>query len=1784
MCNQNCQCSNNALYYSQCNTCQQGYIYYSGSKFCGLPSSCQSTGSFIYNNMCCTNNCINCNFQNISGTQTCTKCAKKFYQQGNNCIKCNSACNQCTGPTDQDCIKCNQQYFLIDTIINQRCFKCSNKQFVNFTNKYCSNCEYQCLPCNIVQNFYSMINIDTVLTDQQDYCLVCNCSECQSGYIKFNQRQCTDSCNSMGKNLIFNPITKSCQCKTGYNYLMKNPNQNIFECVEKQEEGYYCDSKNVCYKCANNCSICTDEKTCLKCNFENYLWNNNCYKDCFPKLNMVQNKQKGICECAQGYILQQLEYPIDGQSTICQLPLLIEKINMYSCLIQSLEEPLPSGFYNNLIVFQYNRNLTSQEYESFKFFIDQGLIDLGNDYKIVQKMQDGVKIKFSIWSSQNRKIKQFKIQIKEDVVNYQLANQLLVSQEFCQQSSSTYQLQGLNNFMQSTSTLLTPNEKGFYSIIITLLKQFQLLCYISNFVQVLPMLYLIRDSLPNKIKFASQFGSAIVFNQSPPPSQITFVYEEILNSSNQYYLEITLQSLGISKNIFENFILQFLVINYYEREAALNNNNFLYIELSMQLFVIFYNSCGIFIKMQYILFLLSTFVYLVFCLKYSLRSQQLKEADDSNNIKFSSTNRELSSCNTGCACANVATNYPLCTGCQTNLIYYPSVKYCQDPSLCNTPGSTLYSGMCCMYYCQICNYGNPQGNQYCQQCLTGYDLINNNCLQKCQNECTGTTDQDCTLCNQLYFQFDKISKRCQKCPNNQYLKSSDQFCSTCDYQCIPCNSIPFTFSTFQMDSNLIASQDYCLVCSCKQCQDGFIKFNEQQCIASCDLIGSNYVFDSSTNSCQCQPGYKYQIQNPFKNNFDCTQEPSLGYYCNNQNKCLMCNQNCSQCSDSQSCQKCNKGFYLWKNNCIPECFPNLNIVPNENSGECECAQGYIYQYIQTPIQNQFFICQLVLALQEIHIYNKLMQSQDQTLPPNFYANLIVFQYNRELTKEEYQSFQFSIDDGILNQGSDYQIINTVQQKQNIQCTVVSSQNRKIKQFKISVTKSNQNYYVSNAILVSKEYIEQSSDDSNSKKITQQFESMSQTFTQDQNSASGKTISFLKQFQVLCYISNFVQVLPLIYLIRDQLPDNVKFSSLFGVSIIFNKTPPPSQIAISSIDIPTNDYSQKLKSDLQSFGISSNFYENFLQVHLLITISIIIIAYLLVFRVSMKGKHSSTNRKLSSCNTGCACANSASNYPLCTGCQTNLVYYPSAKICQDPSLCNSPGSTLYSGMCCMSYCQICNYGNPQGSQCIKCNAACNQCTGPTDQDCIQCYYLYFHIDPTNSKRCVKCPNNSYLNSSNKNCSNCDYQCIPCSSVDNNYSMLQLDSAVNNNQDYCLVCNCNLCENGYIKFNQKQCTNSCDSIGNNYEYNSSTNSCQCQAGYSYLVKNPYQNNFDCTQGYGFGYYCDSNNICFQCIQNCSNCTDQKSCLKCNNGSYLWQNNCFTDCFPKLNIIPNADKGICECPQGYILQQLNPPIDGQTNICLPALVIQEINIYNYLMQSKGETLPSNFYDNLIVFSYNRNLTSDEYKSINFVIDQGILNFGQDYKILSVSQNGVNVKFIVWSAQNRKTKQFTVTISGQTINYQITNQILVSEEYGKDSQSQFQSQGLTNSLQSMSSAFSPNGDSFNAIVLPIIYLIRDSLPSKIKFACLFGSAIVFNQNPPPSQITFASEQILSSSNEQQLQTTLKSFGISQNDFFKGKAAYQLDNMHTFKFLMQLYTIFNNSNIILHMLLLDEQ
>ncbi|KAL4488070.1 hypothetical protein ABPG72_009408 [Tetrahymena utriculariae] len=549
-----------------------------------------------------------------------------------------------------------------------------------------------------------------------------------------------------------------------------------------------------------------------------------------------------------------------------------------------------------------------------------------------------------------------------------------------------------------------------------------------------------------------------------------------------------------------------------------------------------------------------------------------------------------------------------CTSCNSVKLYFLSDDHsCTD---CKFDGYYIQSNNClkCIPNCLTCLNGNT-----CDLCQSGYHVHEqtNQCVicsqqsgyyvsgrycKQCNiacKECSGPTDQDCSICNEFYFQIDPTTNRCQTCPNNSYLISSKQNCQKCNYQCILCNNITLSYSMLAIDESQNSNQIYCLVCSCQQCKSSYILFNQKQCTQSCESIGSNYIYNYSTNTCNCQQGYNYLVRNPYKNNFDCSNGSGYGYYCDSNNICLQCSQNCNSCSDSQTCTKCNEGSYLWQNACYKNCFPDLNIVPNIQTGNCECPDGYNFEKLNTPKEGQNMICQLSLLLQQINIYNYLAQSNDIPIPTSFRDNLIIITYNRKLTSQEFSSFSFLIDKETLNLGNQYNITSISIENQNIKVIITSQQNRKVKQFTISIQGSTINYQIRSALLVSSDYGDQSNSFASSKQLTQNLQTLTQVFSPDQNSVAGKVITLLKQFQILCYISNFVQVLPMIYLIKEYLPPKVNFASLFGATLVFNQTPPPTQISFESQQIDSY-HLQYLKDTLKSFGIKPGIYSNFLQ--------------------------------------------------------------------------------------------------------------------------------------------------------------------------------------------------------------------------------------------------------------------------------------------------------------------------------------------------------------------------------------------------------------------------------------------------------------------------------------------------------------------------------------------------------------------------------------------------------------
>ncbi|KAL4469505.1 hypothetical protein ABPG74_004758 [Tetrahymena malaccensis] len=2876
-------------------------------------TDCAFNGYFLSSKNClkCVPNCYNCSntstcdlcqpgYQVHEQTNQCVVCSQQsgYYVSGKYCKQCNIACKECSGPSDQDCIICNQLYFQIDTT-SKRCQTCPNNAYLISSKQNCQICNYQCIICDNIQSSYSMIKIDQNQNSNQNYCLVCSCQQCVNGYILFNQKQCTQSCDSIGSNYIYNSSTNTCDCQQGYNYQVRNPYKNNFDCSNGQGYGYYCDSRNICLQCSENCSSCSDSLTCTKCNEGSYLWQNACYKNCFPELNIVPNFQTGICECPEGYNLEQLSNPVQGQSTMCQLPLVLQYINIYNYLVQSNDIPLPTDFSQNLIVITYNRMLTSQEYSSFKFLIDKDTLDLGNQYNITSMSMESQNIKAIVTSQQNRKVKQFTISIQGSEINYQIPSTILVSSSYGEQSNSLASSKQLTQNLQTITKAFSPDENTVAGKIITLLKQFQILCYISNFVQVLPMIYLIKEYLPQKVNFASLFGATIVFNQTPPPTQISFE-SQYLDSSNTQQLKDTLKSFGIKPGIYNNFLCDdvqvALVINGSNSDSnvvlnklnsvqctlnscqnqfcrgafelqsqitSIKTNTLLFphfqvasvVDIGVTNNVVTTDAIKNIIQLsddtttgQYTNFSMGDYAgftvnaactinsyqltyffqvlsilnrgsdkmttsindynkpvhsYIYSCQqvagftagqngqcsctnpsnyfqngqcvpscsinyvpngKYCYYNQGCSTPDPSNNGKcqtckggyfnndgvcqtqsnvppgyvqqgnnfllnaslnpqqvqniqqylkaFTSyTFSDLEIANKGFSVNPPTPQQPQVTSCngvnilggfmvikQNGVIQFPQIKistqyyqifftvylidfdnnlspsyiniilsdgqqqlssyavssnkstslYCglnqQDTidsfsfvqkigasssniitktfqiinkssiSYGNAPTNYGYLGIrditvigfdckdsnckdCSNYVCLTCEqtyFLNPSkqcqscisncslcsngiscntcvsgyyadSNKQCQkcydpycdqctssnksdctQCLQGspkpYLLVDDNsctdcnldghyknsqqcskCIQNCitcsdsstcskcsfgyfvnaskQCEkcfdpncliCSGKNQQDCTSCNsvkQYFLQDDhsctdcnldgyyKNSQQCSKCIQNCITCSDSSTCSNCspgyfinassqcekcfdpnclicsgknqqdctscnsvksyflqdDHSCTDCNLDGYYKNSQQCSKciqNCITCSDSltcskcspgyfinasnqcekcfdpnCLICSgknqqdctscnsvkhyflqddhsCTDCNlDGYYK-NSQQCskciqncitcsdsskcskcslgyfinasnqcekcfdpncqicsgknqqdctscssvkpyflqddhsCTDCNLDGyyknsqqcskcnQNCITCSDSSKCsKCSPGYFINASNQCekcfdpnclicngKNQQDCTSCNSVkqyflqddhsctdcnldGYYKNSQ-QCSKCNQNCLNCSDSSTCSKCSPGYFINVSNQCEKCFdPNCLICSGKNQQDCTtcnsvkpyflqddhsctdcnldgyyknsqqcskciqncitcsdsstcsmCSPGYFLnpskqcekcfdpncQICSGKNQQDCTSCNSVKSyfLQDDHSctdcnldgYYKNSQhcskcnqncitcsdsSTCSKCSPGYFINASnqcekcfdpycltcsgknqqdctscnsVKQYflqddhsctdcnldgyykNSQQCSKCNQNCLNCSDSSTCSKCSPGYFINVSNQCEKCfdpNCLICSGKNQQdctscnsVKSYFLqddhSCTDCNLDGYYKNSLQCSKciQNCIACSDSSTCFKCSPGYfinasnqcekcfdpnclicsgknqqdctscNSVKPYFLQDDHSCTDCSLDgYYKNSQqcskciqdcITCSDSSTCSKCSPGYFINasnqcekcfdpncltcsdDHSCTDCNLNGYYKNSQQCSKC---NQNCITCSDSSTcskcspgyfinasnqcekcfDPYclicSGKNQQDCTSCNSVKQYFlqddhsctdcnldgyyknsqqcskcnQNCLNCSDSSTCSKCSPGYFInvsnqcekcfdpnclicsgknqqdctscnsVKSYFLQDDHSCTdcnldgyyknslqcskciqnciicsdNSKCSKCSTGyfinasnqcekcfdsnclicsgknqqdCTSCNSVKPYFLqddhsctdcnfdgyyknqlqCSKCIQNCIacsdntncskcspgyfinasnqcekcfdpncltcsgknqqdcttcnsikqyflqddhsctdcnldgYYKNSQQCskciqnciicsdnsecskcstgyfinasnqcekcfdpnclkcsgknqQDCTSCNSVkpyflqddhsctdcafnGYFLSSKNClkCVpncyncsntSTCDLCQPGyqvheqtNPcvvcsqqsgyyvSGKYCKQCNIACKECSGPSDLDCIKCNQLYFQIDTT-SKRCQTCPNDAYLISSEQNCQTCKYQCTLCENVQSSYSMLTIDKNQNSNSNYCLVCSCQQCIRGYILFNQKQCTQRCDSIGSNYIYNSSTNTCDCQQGYNYQVRNPYKNNFDCSKDKGYGYYCDSHNICLQCSENCSSCSDSLTCTKCKEGSYLWQNACYKNCFQQLNIVPNMQKGICECPEGYNLEQLSTPIQGQIVMCQLPLILQYINIYNYLVQSNDITLPTDFSQNLIVITYNRMLTSQEYSSFKFLIDKDTLNLGNQYNITSMSTESQNIKAIVTSQQNRKVRQFTINILGSEINYQIPSTILVSSSYGEQSNSLVSSIQLTQNLQTLTKAFSPDENSvagkiitllkqFQILcyisnfvqVLPMVYLIKEYLPPKVNFASLFGATIVFNQTPPPTQISFQS-QFIDSSHTQQLKDTLKSFGI---------------------------------------------
>ncbi|KAL4505912.1 hypothetical protein ABPG72_013673 [Tetrahymena utriculariae] len=208
----------------------------------------------------------------------------------------------------------------------------------------------------------------------------------------------------------------------------------------------------------------------------------------------------------------------------------------------------------------------------------------------------------------------------------------------------------------------------------------------------------------------------------------------------------------------------------------------------------------------------------------------------------------------------------------------------------------------------------------------------------------------CRLCN---------NGACVQCLDGFYLNSSNQ-CQSCSYifgQIVAACSIDINSNTVQIDSciqgyYLNTDKNICFPCShsCQQC------INDFTCIK---CYKNNFLLYQQCYPCQVSNFKNCCFQNPIKGCNICKES----YYKDDQNRCMKCIQYCLTCSNGNSCDQCQKGYFYDQNQmkCIqnPQNCDQACITSQQKLKCVNCIRDYVNDNMFYPdLQGQCQPCQL----------------------------------------------------------------------------------------------------------------------------------------------------------------------------------------------------------------------------------------------------------------------------------------------------------------------------------------------------------------------------------------------------------------------------------------------------------------------------------------------------------------------------------------------------------------------------------------------------------------------------------------------------------------------------------------------------------------------------------------------------------------------------------------------------------------------------------------------------------
>jgi len=275
--------------------------------------------------------------------------------------------------------------------------------------------------------------------------------------------------------------------------------------------------------------------------------------------------------------------------------------------------------------------------------------------------------------------------------------------------------------------------------------------------------------------------------------------------------------------------------------------------------------------------------------------------------------------------------------------------------------------------CDVCHISQVKVNGLClSKCPRGFYRKGQNCI-KCLKGCAHCVTGDaCIDCKKPYLLFlNRCVKTCPKgwvSSGKRCLKCVQNNCNKClvnkRIHCVECDKKSFIYNhtcyykcpreTYPKNGECKKCGANCARCSSKRCLECDFPFNLKAgvCVKKC---GFGYVavkgkclpcsdvnckICSTQDKCtKCKANFFFNVNNK------CVENCGAEYYKNLiTQRCEGCSLGCEQCTDSKSCEVCEKGLLLHLGECVGKCPGGFTEV-DKHCVRCEqddclkCVEG-----------------------------------------------------------------------------------------------------------------------------------------------------------------------------------------------------------------------------------------------------------------------------------------------------------------------------------------------------------------------------------------------------------------------------------------------------------------------------------------------------------------------------------------------------------------------------------------------------------------------------------------------------------------------------------------------------------------------------------------------------------------------------------------------------------------------------------------------------------------------------